>query len=75
MADRCGLNVDIKHVGNTIVCRDEDPHIRKMLKERLAKEGAEFNRPRKFIAERCERAIATIYAHDMNAECLTTSVR
>jgi len=39
-----GLNLDVKE-GNTIEYRDEDPHIRKMFQEQLAKEGAEFNMP------------------------------
>ncbi len=40
-----GLNLDIKEGGNTIEYRDEDPYIRKMFREQLAKEGAEFNMP------------------------------
>jgi len=40
-----GLNLDIKEGGNTIEYRDEDPHIRKMFQEQLAKEGADFNMP------------------------------
>ena len=43
--DWWGLNLDIKRGGHTIEYRDEDPHIRKMFKEHLAKEGAEFNMP------------------------------
>jgi len=40
-----GINLDIKGGGNTIKYRDEDPHIRKMFEEQLAKEGAAFNMP------------------------------
>jgi len=40
-----GLNLDIKEGGNTIEYRDEDPYIRKMFEEQLAKEGAAFNMP------------------------------
>ena len=40
-----GLNLDIKEGGSTIEYRDEDPHIRKIFKEQLAKEGAAFNMP------------------------------
>jgi len=40
-----GLNLDVKEGGSTIEYRDEDPHIRKMFQEQLAKEGAEFNMP------------------------------
>lgn len=36
-----GLNLDIKQGGSAIEYRDEDPHIRKMFQEQLAKEGAE----------------------------------
>ena len=43
--DWWGLNLDIKQGGHTIEYRDEDPHIRKMFQEQLAKEGAEFNMP------------------------------
>jgi len=43
--DWWGLNLDIKEGGHTIEYRDEDPHIRKMFQEQLAKEGAEFNMP------------------------------
>jgi len=39
------LNLDIKEGGNTIEYRDEDPYIRKIFREQLAKEGAEFNMP------------------------------
>jgi hypothetical protein len=39
------LNLDIKQGGNTIEYRDEDPQIRKMFLEQLAKEGADFNMP------------------------------
>ena len=38
-----GLNLDVKQGGDTIEYRDEDPHIRKMFQEQLAKEGADFN--------------------------------
>jgi hypothetical protein len=40
-----GLNLDVKEGGSTIEYRDEDPYIRKMFKEQLAKEGAAFNMP------------------------------
>ncbi|MGZ8434775.1 MAG: cupin, partial [Candidatus Binatia bacterium] len=40
-----GLNLDVKEGGSTIEYRDEDPYIRKMFEEQLAKEGAEFNMP------------------------------
>ena len=40
-----GLNLDIKEGGNTIEYRDEDPYIRKMFEEQLAREGAAFNMP------------------------------
>src|SRR3990172_2031962 len=43
--DWWGLNLDIKQGGHTIEYRDEDPHIRKMFQEQLAKEGADFNIP------------------------------
>jgi len=43
--DWWGLNLDIKEGGHTIEYRDEDPHIRKMFQEQLAKEGADFNMP------------------------------
>jgi quercetin dioxygenase-like cupin family protein len=43
--DWWGLNLDIKQGGHTIEYRDEDPHIRKMFQEQLAKEGADFNMP------------------------------
>jgi hypothetical protein len=43
--DWWGLNLDIKQGGHTIEYRDEDPHIRKMFQEQLAKEGAAFNMP------------------------------
>jgi hypothetical protein len=39
------LNLDIKQGGHTIEYRDEDPYIRKMFQEQLAKEGADFNMP------------------------------
>ena len=38
-------NIDIKEGGNTIEYRDEDPQIRKMFQEQLAKEGAAFDMP------------------------------
>jgi len=40
-----GLNLDIKEGGSTIEYRDEDPYIRQMFQEQLAKEGAEFYMP------------------------------
>jgi len=40
-----GTNRDIKLGGNTIEYRDEDPYIRKMFKETLEADGAEFNMP------------------------------
>ena len=43
--DWWGLNLDIKQGGHTIEYRDEDPHIRKLFQEQLAKEGAAFNMP------------------------------
>jgi len=43
--DWWGLNLDIKQGGHTIEYRDEDPYIRKMFQDQLAKEGAEFNMP------------------------------
>jgi hypothetical protein len=40
-----GLNLDVKEGGSTIEYRDEDPYIRKMFKQQLAKEDADFNMP------------------------------
>ena len=39
------LNVNIKEGGNTIEYEDEDPQVRKMFEEQLAKVGAKFDMP------------------------------
>ena len=38
-------NVDVKEGGNTIEYEDEDPYVRQMFKEQLAKVGATFDMP------------------------------
>jgi hypothetical protein len=40
-----GINRDINEGGNTIEYRDEDPYVRKMFEESLAKNGAKFTMP------------------------------
>ncbi len=42
---RLALNLNVKEGGSTIEYRDQDPPIRKMFQDQLAKEGAQFNMP------------------------------
>ena len=44
------LNVDVKEGGNTIEYEDEDPYVRKMFEEQLAKVGATFDMPEEVYA-------------------------
>ncbi|MDE2838740.1 MAG: cupin domain-containing protein [Chloroflexota bacterium] len=43
-------NVDVKEGGNTIEYEDEDPYVRQMFKEQLAKVGATFDMPEELYA-------------------------
>lgn len=43
-------NVDVKEGGNTIEYEDEDPYVRQMFKEQLAKVGAKFDMPEELYA-------------------------
>ena len=44
------LNVDVKEGGNTIEYEDEDPYVRQMFEEQLAKVGAKFDMPEEVYA-------------------------